>query len=89
MDMTIMLGLHKFSLYATIPSLYSGHYTSSANCCKKFYCNSSKITEFEIIDINNSSTAYVKMYEIITYWVLDRGRGYNYPHGAGTSSPSD
>ena len=39
MDMTIVFGLHKFSLQATIDhheqSLYSGHYTTSVNCCKK------------------------------------------------------
>ena len=55
MDMTIVLGLRKFSLPATIdhhgPSMYSGHYIASTNCCKRtFYCNNSKITEFEIID---------------------------------------
>ena len=37
MDMTVVLGLHKFSVLATIdhdgPSLYSGHYTTSINCC--------------------------------------------------------
>ena len=71
MDMTIVLGLHKFSLQATLdhhgPSMYSGHYTTSINCCKrKFYCNDSKITEFETIDTKNSSTAYVVMYNLIT-----------------------
>ena len=45
----------KFSLQATIdhhgPSRYSCHYTVSINyCIKTFYCNDSKITEFEIID---------------------------------------
>ena len=38
MDMTVVLGLHKFSLQATIdhhvPSMYSGHYTI-INWCKK------------------------------------------------------
>ena len=48
MDMTVVLGLHKFSLQATIdhhgPSMYSGHYTASINCCKStFYCNDSKL----------------------------------------------
>ena len=66
MDMTVVLGLHKFSLQATMdhhgPSMYSGHYTASINCCKRtFYCNDSKITEFETIDTKNSSTAYVVM----------------------------
>ena len=64
MDMTVVLGLHKFSLQATIdhhgPSMYSGHHTAFMNCCKRaFYCNDSKITEFKTIDTKNSSTAYV------------------------------
>ena len=71
MDMTAVPGLHKFSLQATIdhhrPSMYSGHYTASINCCKRtFYYNDSKITEFEMIDTKNSSTAYVLMYKLIT-----------------------
>ena len=71
MDMTVVLGLHKLSLQATIdhhgPSMYSGHYTASINYCKRtFYCNGSKITEFEMIDTKNSSTAYMVMYELIT-----------------------
>ena len=71
MDMTVVLGLHKFSLQTTIayhgPSIYSGHYTASINCCKRtFYCNDSKITELEMIDTKNSSTAYVVMYKFIT-----------------------
>ena len=70
-DMTVVLGLHKFSLQVTIahhgPSMYSGHYTTSINCCKRaFYCDDNKITEFEIIDTENSSTAYVVMYKLIT-----------------------
>ena len=39
LDMTVVLGLHWFSLQATTdhhgPSMYSGHYTASINCCKK------------------------------------------------------
>ena len=39
MGMTVVLGLHKLSMQATIdhhgPSMYSGHYTASTNCCKK------------------------------------------------------
>ena len=66
-DMTVVLGLHKFSLQATIdhhqPYMYSGHYTASINCCKiTFYYNDSKITEFEMIYTKNSSTAFVVMY---------------------------
>ena len=32
---------------------------------KTFYCNDKTITEFEIIDSKNSSTAYVILYELI------------------------
>ena len=71
MEMTVVLSLHQFSLQAIIdhhgPSMYSGHHTASMNCCKRtFYCNDSKITEFETIDTKDSSTPYVVMYELIT-----------------------
>ena len=64
MDLTVVLGLLKFSLQATIdhhgPSMYSGHYITSYQLLQKtFYCNDSKITEFEMIDTKRSSTAYV------------------------------
>ena len=40
-DMTVVLGLHKFSLRATIdhhgPSLYWDHYTTPINSCKKYW----------------------------------------------------
>ena len=86
MDMTVVLGLHKFSLQATIdhhvPSVYSGHYTASINCRKKIYCNDSKIAEFETIDTKNSSTAYV------VFGLEQKDGSFGYSHGAGTSSPS-
>ena len=64
-------GYHKFSLQATIdhhgPSIYSGHYTTSVNCCNRtFYCNDNKITEFDMINTKNSFTAYVVIYKLIT-----------------------
>ena len=83
MDTTVRLGPLKFSLRATIdhygPSIHSGHYTASINCCKKkkkkpFYCNDHIITEFGIIDSKNSSTAYVILYELIDTWVLNSNR---------------
>ena len=57
--MTAVLCLYKFSLQATIdhhePSIFSGHYTASINCCKEtLYCNDNKITEFEMIDTKNN-----------------------------------
>ena len=49
MDTTVRLGPLRFSLRATIdhhgPSIHSGHYTASINCCKKSYCNDHTITE--------------------------------------------
>ena len=47
MDMTVVLGLHKFSLRATIDhhgtSMYSGQYSNFITIAKTFYCNDSKI----------------------------------------------
>ena len=80
MDTTVRLGPLQFSLRATIdhhgPSIHSGHYTASINCCKKdpFYCNDHTITEFGIIDSKNSPTAYVILYELIDTWFLDSNR---------------
>ena len=69
--------------------MYSGHYTASINCCKKtFYCNDSKITEFEMIDTKNSSTAYVVMYYIMVFGLEQEDGSFSYHQGAGTSSPS-
>ena len=79
MDTTVILGPLKFSLRATIdqhrPSIHSGHYTASINCCKKtFYCNDHTITEFGIVYSKNSSTAYAILYELIDTWFLDSNR---------------
>ena len=67
MDITVMLGLRKFSLQAIIdrygPSTYSGHYSTSINRCKKLYC---KMTEFELIATKNFSIAYVVIYQLNT-----------------------
>ena len=78
LDATVMLGPLKFNLQATIdhhgPSIDSGHYTASINCCKKtLYCNDYKITEFGITD-KNSSTTYIVLYKWIDAWFLDSNR---------------
>ena len=77
MDTTVRIGPLKFSLHATIdhhgPSIHSGHYTASINCCKKFYCNDHTVTEFGITD-KISSTAYVILYKLIGAWFLDSNR---------------
>ena len=71
MDMTIVLGLHKFSLQATInhhgPSMSSGHYTASINCCKKHYiATTAKIRSLNWLIPKNSSTGDVVIYTLIT-----------------------
>ena len=68
MDMAVVVGLHKFSLLATInhgASSYSGHNTTFTDCWKTFYCNDGKITESEIIDTKTSFAAYV----VICKWI--------------------
>ena len=80
MDTTVRLGPLKFSLRDTIdhhgPSIHSGHYTASSNCCKKtpFYCNDHTTAEFGIIDSKISSSAYVILYELIDTWFMDSNR---------------
>ena len=71
LDTTVRLGPLKFSLRATIdhhgPSVHSGHYTASINCCKKTHsiATITQFSEFGIIDNKKSSTAYVILYELI------------------------
>ena len=69
MNMAIVRGFHEFNLQASIEhhwsSIYSGHCTSSIYCCKTFYCNDSKITEFEMNNTKNYSTAYVVLNKLI------------------------
>ena len=45
-------------------------------CWRTFYGMHDKDTnlQFEMIDTKNSSNAYVVMYELITYWLLDKNR---------------
>ena len=79
MDTTVRLGPLQYSLRAPIdhhgPSIHSGDYTASINCCEKtFYCNDHTITEFGIIDSKNSPTAYVILYELIDTWFLGSNR---------------
>ena len=94
MDMTVVLGLHKFSLQATIdhhgPSMYSGHYTASINCCKRtFYCNDSKITEFKTKRLIQKTLCGNVWIDYIMVFGLEQEDGsFDYFHGAGTSSPS-
>ena len=54
MDTTVRLGPLKFSLQATIghhgPSIDSGHYTASINCCKKRH-SIAKITKLRSLEL--------------------------------------
>ena len=69
-DLYIKPGPYKFSLQASVDhhgySTNSGHYTASINCCgKTFHCNDNKITECNITDTNNLSTAYILVHKLI------------------------
>ena len=67
MDKTAALGLHKISLQATMDHLcILAIILPLLSVAKTFYCNDSKITEFEMIDAKNSSTAYVVTSKLIT-----------------------
>ena len=78
LDTTVRLGPLKFNLQATIdhqgPSIDSGHYTASINCCKKH--SIATITELRSLElpIKNSSTAYIVLYKWIDTWFLDSNR---------------
>ena len=70
LDLYIELGPYKFSLQASVDhhgySMNIGHYTASINCCGKiFHCNDNKITECNITDTYNSSTAYILLYKLM------------------------
>ena len=70
LDLYIKLGPFKFSLQASVDhhgySMNSGHYTASISCCgKTFHCNDNKITECNITDTYNSSTAYILLYKLM------------------------
>ena len=70
LDLYIKLGPYKLSLQASVDhhgySINSGHCTASINCCgETFHCNDNKITECNIMDTNNSSTAYTLLYKLI------------------------
>ena len=70
LDLYIKLGPYKFSLQAPVDYhgyyMNSGHYTASINCCgKTFHCNDNKITDCDITDTYNSSTAYIILYKLM------------------------
>ena len=95
-DMTVVLSLHKFNLQTTIdkyvPSMYSCHYTTTINCCKKNI----------LLQRQQHYKVWNDWYQKPLYWLcgsveidnvmvlgLEQENGsFNSSHGAGTSSPS-
>ena len=76
---TVGLGPLKFSLRATIdhhgPSIHSGHYTASINCCKKKH-SIATIPQLRSLELLMAKTPllHVILYELIDIWVLDSNR---------------
>ena len=94
MDTTVRLGPLKFSLQATIdhhgPSIDSGHYTASINCCKKHSIPT--ITKLLSLEFLIKTLLPHILYYIngLThdFWTRTGGWEFDRSHGAGTSSPS-
>ena len=94
MDTTVRLGPLKFSLQATIdhhgPSIDSGHYTASINCCKKH--SIATITKLRSLELLIKTPLLHILYYIngLThdFWTRTGGWEFDRSHGAGTSSPS-
>ena len=88
MDTTVVLGLHKFSLQATIdhhgPYMYSGHYTTSVNCCKIH----SIATTLKFRSLKWLMPKTHPRIDYVMFFGLEQEDGScDYSHGAGTSSP--
>ena len=94
MDTTVRLGPLKFSLQATVnhhePSIDSGHYTASINCCKKH--SIATITKSRSLELLIKTPLLHIFYYIngLTHdiWTRTGGWEFDHSHGAGTSSPS-
>ena len=70
MDMTMVLGPHKFNLYVPInhhgPSTYSGHYITLSTVAKSILLQRQQNNGFfYIMDTKRTSAAYVLMNELI------------------------
>ena len=95
LDTTVRLGPLKFNLQATIdhhgPSIDSGHYTASINCCKKKK-SIATITKLRSLELPIKTP----LLHILCYinglthdfWTRTGGWEFDRSHGAGTSSPS-
>ena len=95
MDTTVRLGPLQFSLQATVdhhgPSIDSGHYTASINCCKKKH-SIATITKLRSLELLIKTPLLHILYYIngLThdFWTRTGGWEFDRSHGAGTSSPS-
>ena len=95
MDTTVRLGPLKYTLQATIdhhgPSIDSGHYTASINCCKKTH-SIATITKLRSLELLIKTPLLHILYYIngLThdFWTRTGGWEFDRSHGAGTSSPS-
>ena len=96
-DTTVRLGPLKFSIRATIdhhgPSMYSGHYTASINCCKKKPQSIATITQLRSLELLTAKTPLLHMLYYMNwlthdFWTGTGGWEFDCSHGASTSSPS-
>ena len=95
LDTTVRLGPLKFNVQATIdhhgPSIDSGHYTASINCCKKKH-SIATITKLRSLELPIKTPLLHILYYIngLTHdiWTRTGGWEFDHSHGAGTSSPS-
>ena len=94
-DTTVRLGPLKFNLQATIdhhgPSIHSGHYTASINCCKK-KTSIATITQLRSLELLIKTPLLYMLYYMncLThdFWTRTGGWEFDRSHGAGTSFPS-
>ena len=72
------------------PSIHSGHYTASTNCCKKH--SIATITQLRSLELLMKTPLLHILYYInwLThdFWTRTGGWEFDRSHGAGTSSPS-
>ena len=84
MDTTVRLGPLRFSLLATIdhhgPSIHSGHYTASINCCKKH--SIATITQLRSLELLTANTPLLHMLYYMNWLTHDfwtRTGGWEFP----------
>ena len=94
-DMTVVLSLHKFSLQATIdhhgPSMYSGHFTASINCCKNILLQRQQnygVWNDWYQKLLYCLSGYVWIVYIMVFELEQEDGSFDYSHGTGTSSTS-